>query len=124
MWPPFLREIDPRLVLPVVPPHKPGTDSRVSGYSLDWPRRWREKRAESLADTLRKMNTAEQYRKYYVNAERFAEASAANQDWHRSEAGGEGTWESAGEFVVPCSGAITMFDESGQVILRHPASGG
>lgn len=118
LWPPFLHEIDPRLVLPLVPPHKPGTDARLSSYCLDWPRRWREKRTEPLTDALRRMNTLEKYRRYYSNAESFAEVSVANQGWY-SSAAGVGAWESAGEFIVPFSNAMTVFDDSGQVIVRH-----
>jgi hypothetical protein len=61
----------------------------------------------------------EQFRRYYSNAEWFGEASLANQDWYRPSAAGETTWESAGEFIVPCSGTITLFDDSGGIVIRR-----
>ena len=60
---------------------KPGTEYRLPGLVLDWPRRWRETRKTDATATLAAMDTELKYAPPYRCAVEFVAFSLRSHDW-------------------------------------------
>ena len=80
-WPPFLAELDPKLIIEYDAPLKEHANDLISPVVLDWPRRWRELYDCSPNEKLGEINAATPH-PYYENTMAFANYSSANEDWH------------------------------------------
>ena len=114
-WPPFVHELDPRLVVPIVPPHKPGAEEWLGSLVLDWPRRWRDTRAFPVDEAISSMNVAPERSKYYDAAASFARFSQEKQDWYQAPA--TRVWEEPGDFVSQVVGPTAVFNQAGEVVV-------
>jgi hypothetical protein len=80
-WPPFLAEAHPSQIIEyAVPAKDPASADQIMPVALDWPRLWRDERAQDLMARLSQM-AAETSHPYYSATMAFAEHSAANADW-------------------------------------------
>lgn len=82
-WSPFIAELNPIQIIEYEIPVKEGKEALRAPLALDWPRRWRDTREQSLCDVLNRMNTSEKYAKYYDNALAFVRHSEKHHDWHK-----------------------------------------
>lgn len=72
---------DPRLMLAYTKHQKPGTDYKLPGLVLDWPRRWRETRKIDATVPLNVMNIEPPFADIYTCANEFVAFSLKNHDW-------------------------------------------
>lgn len=82
-WSPFVAELSPTQIIEYEIPVKAGKQSLKSPIALDWPRRWRETRNDSLVEILENLNTSPKHKKYYENAIAFTKFSEHHHDWHK-----------------------------------------
>lgn len=83
IWNPFIAELSPIQIIEYEIPVKDGKEKLSTPLALDWPRRWRDTREESLYDLLNKMNKSPKHSKYYDNAIAFVLHSEQHHDWHK-----------------------------------------
>lgn len=81
-WSPFVAELSPIQIIEYDVPVKKGKEDLRSPLVLDWPRRWRDTRTESVSDVLTQLNTSEKHSWYYDNALAFVRYSEDHHDWH------------------------------------------
>lgn len=84
---PYSSCFDPRTVLAYAAHRKPGTEARVPGMVLDWPRRWRESRHRDVRAILSAMDCDPAFHPYYDHTLRFVDFSERNHDWFLRQEG-------------------------------------
>lgn len=82
-WNSFIAELNPIQIIEYRIPVKNGKEKLSTPLALDWPRRWRDTRKESLSDLLNQLNKSKKHSKYYDNAIAFALHSEQHHDWHK-----------------------------------------
>ncbi len=60
---------------------KSGGLSEVTPLVIDWPRKWRATREQSLIDAIKQLNTEPEFEKYYTNTIDFVSFSGKNERW-------------------------------------------
>lgn len=83
MWSPFLAQLHGASIIEYSAPMKKGYEQYACPIVVDWPRRWRDKKTEDLANKLDELNKTPAAAKYWNNAKVFAEYSASRHDWFK-----------------------------------------
>ena len=87
-WSHFIAELAPIQIIEYHVPLKDDKKDLLVPLALDWPRRWRDTRKDSVFDLLNGMNPGGKHSGKYENALAFARYSEEHHDWHkRPEAG-------------------------------------
>lgn len=82
-WTPFVAELSPIQIIEYDVPLKDDKKDMFVPLALDWPRRWRDTREDSLYDVLKEMNLGGEHCGKYDNALAFAMYSEKHHDWHK-----------------------------------------
>ena len=60
---------------------RPGGLSEVTPLVVDFPRRWRKTRSESLVVAIKRLNTTSEFADYYTNTLEFVDFSEKSDRW-------------------------------------------